>query len=127
MFRVSVRRWLLRAVLVAVGAVVLTVLTALVPRPIYPTDGAQIVRFGYPLPFIAQDVSGVRVSTYPAWVGLEPSRGLELAWRTVAVDVAFYAVAFALGGVMVRAANRDRTRRIMQRDVRLGRDPNWRD
>ena len=120
------RRWLLCAGLVAFGAVALAVLTALVPRTIYPTDGAQIVRFGYPLPFIAQDVSRVRVNAYPAWVGLEPSRGPELAWRTVAVDIAFYAVAFALGGVMLRAASRDRTRRAMQRDVRLGRDPNWR-
>jgi hypothetical protein len=95
-----------------VGASLLTFASSLIPRPVYSLQGLEVVRYGYPMPFLTQDRSGLAVDVHPfpvfvTWVDGEAAVTLE--WRLAVVNVAFYLVSFALARVLLRPARNEHT------------------
>jgi hypothetical protein len=108
--RLPSRRYLLqlfppaRIAVFLIGAIVLTFLSSLIPRPVYG-PGEQTIRFGYPMPYLnltlepaANSAGVVFVSWWGATVHLELSLAL--------LNVAFFLMAFALFSAMFRPTRR---------------------
>jgi hypothetical protein len=108
-FQVPTRRWLIQqfpprlVVLSVFAAAMLTFASSLIPRPIYGTAPLETVRFGYPMPFIAQVPPKPNSDARPIFVSWYSSRApIQLESGLGFVNVAFYLTAFALGRILLR-------------------------
>ena len=94
----------LRVLLLVLGAGVLTFASSLIPRPVYEQAGLGVVRYGYPMPYLMQDLSGLTPSSFPTFVNwmANTAQPTALEWNLALVNVAFYMTAFALATVFFR-------------------------
>jgi hypothetical protein len=111
--KLPTRRWLLqqfpmRLVAVSfVAAILLTLTSSLIPRPVYQTSGLEVVRFGYPMPFLSQNRAGQIPERFPAFVAWTDGVGrVHLEWTLALVNVGFYLTAFALTRVLLRPSRK---------------------
>jgi cytochrome c oxidase assembly factor CtaG len=116
--RLPSRRYLLqlfppaRIAMFLIGAIVLTFLSSLIPRPMYG-PGEQTIRFGYPMPYLnltlepaANSAANSGVNTVPvvfiSWWG----SAIQVDWGLALLNLAFFLSAFMLFRVMFRPTRR---------------------
>jgi hypothetical protein len=106
--RPTIRWWLQRfplrmALPSLLVALTLTFASSLVPRPVYQQTGLEVIRYGYPMPFLVQDRSATRPETFPAFIAWTDGQvPVSLQWGLALVNVGFYLTAFALARVLFR-------------------------
>jgi hypothetical protein len=117
--RLPSRRYLLqlfppaRIALFVIGAILLTFLSSLIPRPVYG-PGEQTIRFGYPMPYLnlmlepAGNSAGNSVENsvrvvFVSWWG----SAIQVDWGLALLNLAFFLSAFALFRVMFRPTPRN--------------------
>ena len=97
--RLPSRRYLLqlfpptRIALFLFGAILLTFLSSLIPRPVYG-PGEQTIRFGYPMPYLNLTFEPPGTPVAPVFISWWSSRAVSLEWELALLDVSFFLVAF---------------------------------
>jgi hypothetical protein len=109
--RLPSRRYLLqlfpptRIALFLIGAILLTILSSLIPRPVYG-PGEQTIRFGYPMPYLNLTLEPAMTTAPVVFVSWWGARAISLGWGLVILNITFFLAAFALFQVMFRSTHR---------------------